>query len=78
MRCMLTTVDNPYNPLTDFDNWYEYDESHGYCTSGYLARITMSSYSLSESDQEQAVSDAIDEIILMNSDGFYKKIVEND
>ncbi len=78
MRCMLTTVDNPYDPLTDFDNWYAYDESHGYCTSGYLARIAMNSYSLSESDQDQAVSDAIDEIILMNSDGFYKKIVENE
>ena len=75
---MLTTVDNPYNPITDFDNWYEYDESHGYCTSGYLARIAMTSHSLSESDQDQAVSDAIDEIIFMNSDGFYKKIMENE
>ena len=78
MRCALTTVDNPYNPLTDFDNWYAYDESHGYCTSGYLARIAMTSDSLSETDQAQAVSDAIDEIITMNSDGFYKKIVENE
>lgn len=75
---MLTTVDNPYNPITDFDNWYEYDESHGYCTSGYLARIAMTSNGLSENDQDQAVSDAIDEIIFMNSDGFYKKIIENE
>lgn len=78
MRCALTTVDNPYDPLKDFDDWYAYDESHGYCTSGYLARITMTSDDLSESDREQAVSDAIDEIIAMNGDGFYKKIVENE
>lgn len=78
MRCALTTVDNPYDPIKDFDNWYAYDESHGYCTSGYLARIAMTSDDLSENDREQAVSDAIDEIIAMNSDGFYKKIVENE
>ena len=78
MRCALTTVDNPYDPLKDFDDWYAYDESHGYCTSGYLARIAMTSDDLSESDREQAVSDAIDEIIAMNGDGFYKKIIENE
>ena len=24
-RKMLTTTDNPYNPFTQFDQWYDYD-----------------------------------------------------
>lgn len=78
MHTALTTADNPFNPITNFDEWYEYDESHGYCTSGYLARIALTSNELSIKDQNQAVTDAIDEIIRMNPDGFYKKIVEDD
>lgn len=77
MHTALTTADNPFNPITNFDEWYEYDESHGYCTSGYLARIALTSNELSIKDQNQAVTDAIDEIIRMNPDGFYKKIVED-
>lgn len=71
---MLTTVDNPFNPITQFDDWYEYDESKGYCTSGYVARIAKTSDDLSKNDQDLAIQAAIDEIISMNPDGFYKKV----
>ena len=76
MTVMLTTVDNPFNPITEFDEWYNYDESKGYCTSGYLARIAMTSNYLGNLAQDQAVEDAIDEIIQMNPDGFYKKVTD--
>ena len=39
MAVALTTIDNPYDPITDFDNWYLYDEQKGYHTSSYLARL---------------------------------------
>lgn len=78
MAVMLTTIDNPFNPLTDWDDWYNYDESKGYCTSEYLARITKTSNDLSEKDQDQAIAEAIDEIIEMNPDGFYKKITDSE
>lgn len=74
---MLTTVDNPFDPITQFDDWYEYDESKGYCTSGYLARIAKTSDDLSKNDQDLAIQAAIDEIISMNPDGFYKKITDS-
>ena len=63
LAVMLTTVDNPFNPLTDWDDWYNYDESKGYCTSGYLARITKTSNELGEEEQDEAIAVAIDEII---------------
>lgn len=74
MKCMLTTDDNPFNPLEQFDEWYAFDESKGYCTSGYLARICKTANDLSKDDQELAVEDAIDEIISLNPGGIYRKV----
>jgi hypothetical protein len=71
---MLTTMDNPWNPYTNYDEWFAFDRAQGYDTPGYLARIVNSSNDLSEADQEQAISDAIDEIVSLNVLGIYMKI----
>lgn len=71
---MLTTVDNPFDPFTQFDEWFSFDEAAGYHTCGYLARITRSSDALSESDQALAVEQAIDEIVEFNVLGIYRKV----
>jgi len=71
---MLTTTDNPWNPYTNYDEWFAFDRAQGYDTPGYLARIVNSSNDLSEADQEQAISDAIDEIVSLNVLGIYMKI----
>ena len=36
---MITTSDNPFNPFTQWDDWYLYDLQKGYCTCERLARI---------------------------------------
>ena len=36
---MLTTVDNPFDPFDNFDEWYKIDMQFGYNTCGLLARI---------------------------------------
>jgi hypothetical protein len=71
---MLTTIDNPWNPFTHFDEWRVYDESSGYYTLQFLARIVRSSDELSEADQSLAIEQAIDEIIQENVLGLYKKV----
>lgn len=45
---MLTTIDNPFNPFTQWDEWKRYDEDKKYYTCSYLARIAKTSDDLSE------------------------------
>lgn len=72
---MLTTTDNPFDPSTEWREWYEWDQAAGYCTTSYLARIVRSSDDLSEGDQANAINDAIDEIVKLNVLGVYKKVL---
>lgn len=75
---MLTTEDNPYNPKTQFDEWYNYDIQHGYNTCSYLARIARTSPDLGDELNDKEVESAIDEIVELNVNGKYKKLVFND
>lgn len=70
----LTTEDNPYDPIDEFDQWYAFDEGKGYNTCSYLARIAKSSDELSEEEQLTAIEQAIDEIVDLNLLSNYKKI----
>ena len=77
VQYMLTTTDNPYNPFTEFKQWYVYDSMLGYHTPSYLARITKTSDELSKSDQELAIEYAIDEIVELNVIGVYRKVSQD-
>lgn len=77
----LSTSDNPYNPLTEYDNWEAYDHQMGYNTSEYLARIVKTTNELGEDVYTSDIERAIDEIVLLNliswvyKDVSYVKIV---
>lgn len=71
---MLTTIDNPYDPFTDYDRWLTYDEQQGYYTNEYLARITKTAEDLSPEDEALAIEAGIDEIVQLNVLGIYKKV----
>ena len=75
---MLTTVDNPFNPHTEFEEWNAFDIQNGHHTSAYLARVVRSSPELSEADQRLAIEQAIDEIIEENGFAFYRKVGSTD
>ena len=51
---MITTFDNPYSPSEEFDEWYTYDEGHGYHTLSRLACMVVSS---SEYTDDRALED---------------------
>ena len=74
---MLTTLDNPFNPFTHYDEWFSFDTSHGYHTCAYLARIVKSSDELSDADQDLSIDQAMDDIIKLNILCIYIKVQKN-
>lgn len=73
-KCMLTTVDNPYDPFEQFDDWFLFDEEKGYRSCGYLGRIARTSDELSDEENALEVERAIDEIIKYDFLNIYKKV----
>ena len=73
-QCALTTVDNPYDPFTEYEAWYRFDEDMGYHSCSYLARIARPSDQLSDAENEQELERAIYDIIKYDPLGIYKKV----
>ena len=76
--CMLTTYDNPYNPFTQFDHWFQFDCEKDYYSCGYLARIAFISDAMTEDEKNAAIERAIDEIIRLDFLGIYKKVYRDE
>lgn len=78
MASMLTTIDNPFNPFTQYDEWFQFDEEKGYHTAQFLAKIAKTSSNMSDSDYEKEVERAIDEIVKFNVRGIDKKVSDSE
>lgn len=72
-NCMLTTIDNPYNPFEQFTSWWLFDTEKGYNSCSYLMRIANVSDELSEEECSEEIERAIDEIIKYDFRNIYKK-----
>lgn len=75
---MLTTTDNPYNPFTEWDEWYAFDERARHHTCGLLARVVATSDDLHEVDQDEILAAAMDEIVRENVSGVHQKVSRSD
>ena len=53
--CMLTTTDNPYDPFTQYEAWYRFDEDNGYHSCAFLARIARTSDQLSDKENQEEI-----------------------
>lgn len=77
-ECMLTTIDNPYNPFEQFESWFLFDTEKGYNSSSYLARIAQLTDDMSENEKDIEIERAIDEIIKYDFTNMRKKIKRNE
>jgi hypothetical protein len=66
---VLTTVDNPYNPKTDYDKWQMWDEDNGYDTERFVARLVSMEDGF-DIDDEVKLNELTDKVI--------REILDND
>ena len=76
-ECMLTTIDNPFDPFEQFDSWFMFDVEKGYYSCSRLARIANFSDDMTSKEVEEENERAIDEIIKYDFLNIYKKVTRN-
>lgn len=73
-ECMLTTIDNPFDPFDQFNSWLMFDMDKGYGSCSYLDRIARTSDQFSDKENNEEIERAIDEIIKYDFMNIYKKV----
>ncbi len=77
----ITTIDNPYDPFEDFNNWFLFDIEKGYYTCDKLGRLSNFSELMTEKQEKEETERTIDRLIELDPLNIYKKvekIVKND
>ena len=74
MECMLTTIDNPFDYFTQFDEWLIYDKQKGYNSCEKVARIAQLKDEMTSIEEDAEIERAIDEIIKYDILNVFKKV----
>lgn len=77
-QCVLTTIDNVWNPFTHFDEWYAFDLEHHYNTMEWLARFSKASPELEVDEYCDETSYAIDRFLELNPFGLHIKVYKDE
>ena len=72
----LTTIDNPFDPFDQFEDWFAFDTQKGYNSCNYLAKIAKLSSLMTEKEIVNELEHAIDEICAVNPFGVHRKVVK--
>lgn len=60
---MLTTINNPFNPFSEFDNWLSFDYRNGTDCCGKVARIAKTTNALTDELNDIEIEKAMDSIV---------------
>lgn len=71
---MLTTIDNPYNPFTEFKEWFQFDVDNNYSTCSKIARLANTKDYMSITEQIAETERAIDRLIEIDPLDVYVKV----
>lgn len=64
MLCsLLTTIDNPFDPFENPDEWLKFDMERNYKTAQLLAKFAITSDDYTEEQNQKIINDAIDFIV---------------
>lgn len=76
--CYATTLDNMYNPFTEYDKWKAFDIEHKYYTNELLAIFSKHSINMEEDEFDACINDAVNMLLFMNPFGIHYKVYEED
>lgn len=74
IKSMLTTVDNPFNPFDNFDDWYMFDQDNHHFSCEKLAEIVGETDDCTELDEIRITESAIDYIVSNDLTEGYTKV----
>ena len=72
--CMLSTIDNPFNPFEDYSSWLMFDKEKGYDSAERLMRIAKLTDDMTQKEETEEIERAIDEIIKYDILNIYIKV----
>lgn len=76
-QSMLTTIDNPFDPFEQFEDWYSFDVHNHHRCCELVGQFAQTSNELSDFDNTKAIDVAIDAIIKEDVLNIYKKVTKD-
>lgn len=73
---MLSTIDNPFNPFSNFDDWLRFDKDNDYNSAELLARIAYPSEQLTDDELNDEIERAIDDIVVHDPLNVFVKVTQ--
>lgn len=75
---MVTTIDNPWNPFTQYHEWLSYDISHWYSTDAWIAILSKTSSDLPLQEQEEQIDFGVQRLLELDPYGLHVKVYEDE
>ncbi|MFU8786358.1 MAG: hypothetical protein ACNA7U_03845 [Candidatus Izemoplasmataceae bacterium] len=72
----VTTIDNPYDPFTHWEQWWLFDINAGYNTCGRLATVSYISDSMSNQEAFESAEQGIEKLMKTGAINKQGEIVE--
>ena len=72
----ITTIDNPFNPFENFDEWFQFDVEKGYYSCSKIARLVDNIENTEEKQEDELLEEAIDRLIEIDPLDIYRKLVK--
>lgn len=73
----ITTIDNPYDPFTEFDKWFDFDVEKGYYTCSKLARLSNITEDMTDKELIEEEQRVINRLIEIDPLDIYIKVEKN-
>ena len=75
---MITTIDNEWNPFTNFLEWFARDRQLGYNTCQWIDAYTKTSSELDDETIEADVDNGVSDFLSLNPFGMHYKVYEEE